>query len=550
MSWLACACAAPIYDDQAGGGSAGTGNGGSGGTPEEVLPITPSPEGRVSRLSHAQWENSVRDLLALDDLSGLSSVFPVQANSAGYVFDNPATSLQVDQVLSGTYATAAASLAQTVTSDAGRLSRILPEAAGDDTARARAFVESFGARAFRRPLAADEVDGYMAMFDAGQLAYDDVTGFIAGIRLVLEALLQSPHFLYRIETSTAAEGDVVALSGWEMAQRLSYFLTNSMPDEELFRAAREERLTERADIREQAERLLDKPEARVALAHFHDQLLELHRYTGIAPAPSRFPNVTSEYGESALAATRAFLDDHVFEQRQSFGAMMTTTRAFANADLAPAYGLDGSFGPELTAVDLPESERRGLFTQLGFLAANATGVNPDPIHRGVFLAKRMLCRTITAPPDNVTPLPPTGEGTNRQVVELHTEAQEGCAGCHKRLINPYGFIFENYDAIGAYRTMDNGLPVDASASPMIDTEEVPVTGAVEFADALADSREAHECFVRHLLEYARGRPHTDADQGMIDALRRASLEDQPIKELVLTLAESETFIKRSTEELP
>ena len=201
-------------------------------------------------------------------------------------------------------------------------------------------------------------------------------------------------------------------------------------------------------------------------------------------------------------------------------------------------------------VELPETERRGLFTQVGFLATNATGLSPDPIHRGVFMAKRMLCRTISAPPDNVTPIPPTGEGTNRQVVEDHTQSQDTCAACHTRLINPYGFVFENYDAIGAYRTMDNGLPVDASVTPLIDTGEVAVSGAVEFAEVLAGSREAHECFARHLLEYARGRQHTDVDQGMIDALRRASLEDQPIKELILTLAESESFSKRSTEELP
>jgi hypothetical protein len=550
VSWLACACAVPNYTDPSGAGAGGTANGGTGGTGEVIVPITPAPEGRVSRLSHEQWENTVRDLLALDDVSGLSSVFPVQAHSAGYVFDNPADSLQVDQVLSGSYAGAAASLAQTVTSDAARLARILPPGAGDDTARARAFVESFGARAFRRPLAVEEIDAYVAMFAVGQTAYDDVTGFTAGIRLLLEALLQSPHFLYRIETSTAVEGDVVALSDWEVAQRLSYFLTNSMPDDELFRAAREERLTERADIREQAARLLDKPGARSALAHFHDQLLELHRYSGISPSPSRYPDVSPGFGESALAAARAFLDDHVFEQRQGFSSMMTTTRAFANADLAAAYGLDGDFGAGLVPVELPESERRGVFTQLGFLAANATGLSPDPIHRGVFLAKRMLCRAISAPPDNVTPIPPTGEGTNRQVVEDHTESQDGCAGCHKRMINPYGFVFENYDAIGAYRTMDNGLPVDASASPLIDAEEVPVGGALEFADALAESREAHECFVRHLLEYSRGRQHTEADQGMIDALRRASLDDQPIKDLILTLAESDSFIKRSTEELP
>ncbi|MEY2934837.1 MAG: hypothetical protein RL033_5586, partial [Pseudomonadota bacterium] len=157
--------------------------------------MAPSPSGRVSRLSHAQWENSVRDLLRLDAASGSSADFPVQAHSGGYLFDNPAETLQVDQVLAGTYATAAAQLAESVTADALRLARILPASGADEGERARAFIQDFGRRAFRRPLSAEETQDYLALFESGRDAYDDVTGFQGGIRLLLEAFLQSPHFL-------------------------------------------------------------------------------------------------------------------------------------------------------------------------------------------------------------------------------------------------------------------------------------------------------------------------------------------------------------------
>lgn len=541
---LLCACdPGPLQADD-GPGTGGSGGGG------QLGPILPSPSPRVVRLSHVQWENTVRDLLQLDAPSGLSSSFPVQAHSAGYMFDNPADALQVDQALSGAYANAASSLAQLATSSSERLARIVPPGS-DEATRGRAFVESFGERAFRRPLSEEEIGAYLELLDAGRSAYDDITGFDAGVRLVIEGMLQSPNFLYRTESSTELEGDFVALSSWEIAQRLSYFITNSMPDDELLAAARAGELVERAQVRAHAERLLDTPAARDAISRFHEQLLHLETYGAIAPAAAVYPDASPELGASALASARKFLDDLVFDQRQGFAGLVSTTRAFANSDLAQVYGLEGDFGAELVPVELPADERRGLFTQVGFLAANSTSINPDPIHRGVFLAKRILCRSISAPPDNVTPLPPSGEGTNRDVVERHTESQAGCRSCHERHINPYGFVFENYDAVGAFRTIDNDLPVDASASPVLDGEERPVSGAVEFAEALAGSREAHECYARHLLEYAHGRNGTTMDLPMISLLGEASRSDAGATlDLILTLVESDSFLRRSPEELP
>lgn len=527
------------------GGGSGAPAGAGGGTEAD---IAPAAAGRVVRLSHVQWENSVRDLLRLEAPSGLSATFPTEALSAGYLFDNPAEALQVEQSLWGAYGPAAATLAQLATSNATRLARIVPSTSGDDAVRARAFVVGFGQRAFRRPLSEEEVASYLAVYADGRAAYDDSSGFIAGVRLVIEAMLQSPYFLYRIETSSAAEAGRVLLSDWETAQRLSYFLTNSMPDDELFDAARAGQLATPEGVQQQVARLLAEPAARAALGHFHDQLFNLPAYTGIAPSPTLFPQVSSELGSTLLASTRALLGDLVFGQEQGFADLMTTSRAFVDAELAQLYGVPGRFGSALVPVDLPANQRRGLFTQAGFLAANATGVSPDPIHRGVFIVKRVLCRAITAPPNNVTPPPPSGMGTNRQIVEEHTESSAGCASCHAQRINPYGFVFESYDAVGAYRTIDNELPVSAAAVPVLDGDFVRVDDALEFATALSISREAHDCFGQHLFEYALGRNATEADQPMIHALGQASLDGRSIVELVTSIALSPAFLQRAAEE--
>jgi hypothetical protein len=533
----------PLGSNGGEGGAPAGGAGGGTGTD-----IAPAAAGRVVRLSHAQWENSVRDLLRLDAPSGLSATFPMEASGAGYLFDNPADALQVEQSLWGAYGPAAATLAQIVTSSSTSLARIVASTGGDEAVRARAFVIGFGQRAFRRPLSEGEITSYLELYADGRAAYDDATGFVGGLRLVIEAMLQSPYFLYRIETSSAIEAGRVVLSDWEISQRLSYFLTNSMPDDELFAAASAGQLRTAEGVELQVARLLAEPAAQAALGHFHDQLLNLPAYTGIAPSPVLFPQVSSELGSTLLASTRALLGDLVFAEEQGFAELMTTTRAFVNADLARLYGVPGRFDSALVPVELPADERRGLFTQAGFLAANATGVNPDPIHRGVFIAKRILCRSIAAPPNNVTPPPPSGIGTNRQIVEEHTQSRPGCASCHEQRINPYGFVFENYDAVGAYRTIDNELPVNAAAAPMLDGETVPVDDALGFATALATSREAHDCFARHLFEYALGRNATGADQPMILSLGQASLGGRSIVELVSSLALSPAFLQRSAEE--
>ena len=518
--------------------------------PAPAADAQPAPAGRFARLTHTQWENSVRDLLLLDAPSGLSSTFPSDARSAGFLFDNHEVALETDQVLSQALASAAETLAAGLVSDARRFARLVPASNSSDRERARAFIASFGERVFRRPLESAEVERWLELYDAGVDLYDDATGFTAGIRVLIEGFLQSPNFLYRVEGSTLRVGASIPLSDWEVGQRLSYLLVNSTPDDELLAAARAGGLSTPQDVRSQARRLLRSPAARPAIVGFHDQLLEFEKFDGIAPSPAFYPGLPLSFAEDVLASGRAFIEDLAFGEFGSFADLMTSPSAFVNAELAEVYGVQGNFGESLVKVALPADERRGFLNQVGFLAANSTSVNPDPIHRGVFVAKRVLCIQIAAPPDGVPPLPPIAQGTNREVVENHTQTNGVCQGCHQNLINPFGFPFENYDASGAYRTRDNGLPVDASASPIIDGEPVEVANSIELAEALAKSRQAHECFASHLVEYAFGRPRTPLDEGLIDDLAAASLDGAAIVQLLIDITSSPAFMTRSTEELP
>jgi hypothetical protein len=515
-----------------------------------VVQSVPAPSGRFARLTHTQWENSVRDLLQLGSASGLSQTFPSDARTAGFLFDNHEISLEVDQVLAGAYASAAESLAARVTGDPSALARLLPPDTGSESERARAFIGAFGERAFRRALEPSEFEAFVNLFELGKNAYDDATGFSAGLRMLIEGFLRSPFFLYRVESSTDASGATIPLSGYEVAQRLSFLFTNSIPDSGLLEAARSGQLARPSEVRRQALRLLATPSARRAIVGFHDQLLDFERFEGINPSPRAYPGLSDSFADDVITSSNLFIEDLVIEEAGNFEALMTSNQAFVNDELARVYGVSGNFGPNFVKVSLPEDERRGIFNQIGFLAANATSVNPDPIHRGVFIATRVLCLGIAAPPDGVPPLPPIVNGTNREIVENHTQSSPVCQACHATVINPFGFPFENYDASGAYRTTDNGEPVDASSAPIIDGEPLEIENSVELAEALGRSRQAHECFSSHLLEYAFGREKERVDDPLIDALTDASLGGAPIIELLVRIAESPAFLSRSAEELP
>lgn len=510
---------------------------------------SPAPATRFFRLTRVQWENAVKDLLRLEAPTGFSSELAEDALPAGFLFDNPGGSLSVDSTQWAAFARASAAAAALVTTDASLLARIVPVSDGDEAARARAFVEDFGLRAQRRPLSVAEVDRYLAVHEAGRSLYTGVDPFVAGVRLVIEAMLQSPLFLYRVEQSATVVDDVIPLDGFEVASRLSFSLWNTMPDDELFLAAADGGLDGPAGVELHARRLLDDPRATATVQHFFTQLLETEKLEGIAPSTQLFPDIPVDFAALARAEAELFLA-HIFTSGGGVSELLTSTTTFANVDTARVYGLQGVEGEELSQVELDPAERRGVFTHVAFLAQNASSRDPDPIHRGVFLARQMVCIPISAPPNDIPPLPPPGDfETNRQRVSRHTEAEGSiCADCHAYNINPFGFPFEMYDATGAVRATDNGLPIDTNTEVPLD-DLVPVRNALELVDAMAQSQVVHDCAAQHWLEFSLGRPRASEDDPLITRLGTGSLEGSSMKELLVELVTSPAFLARSAVEL-
>lgn len=507
----------------------------------------PAPSSRFPRLSHDQYENTVRDLLGLGERPGITQTYLGDATST--TFDNNGAELSVGEALWGDYQRGAEALAERATASPEALARIVPaEAMGDP----RAWVEWFGLRAHRRPLTTEQVDAYVALHALGAEAYPGMDPFAAGVRIVLEAMLQSPHFLYRMELSNVRDGDVIALDDWEIASRLSYALWDTMPDEELFRAARAGELRSEEGIRAQAMRMLMDRRAEGTILSFHRQLLRTDAYRDVSRSTTLFPEFDEGLRESMVNETHAFVRYVIFEENGGLARLLTAPFSFVDARLARVYGISGDFGDVPERTELDPTRRAGLLTQIGFLAVNATATEPDAIHRGVFVNHRILCAALPPPPMMVPPLPPdeTGTMTMRERIDRHTGPGTCGASCHGTMINPIGFAFEHYDALGRWRDQDRGRPVDASGTYDFGGERMSYDGAVELANVIADTAMAHGCYVRHWVEYAYGRAVGPEDRALIARVAGRSLEeDLSVRDILVELVASQAFRTRSVREL-
>jgi hypothetical protein len=507
-----------------------------------VTTLVPTP--RIARLSRSQWTNTVRELLKLEDISEIDEGV---TGDALIGFDSEADALFVTEQLRRQLEDAAEQLADQVTADPDALARLEPaNAPADEAGRASAFVAEFGARAFRRPLTAEEQSVHLALFDEGPVLYPGVDTFEAGASLVIQAMLQSPHFLYRTELGMAEAGaTTVPLNDYEVASKIALALTNNMPDDELFAAAAAGELRDRANVQAHARRL-QEDKGSAGLANFNYQAFRLGTYDGIIRDPEVFPNFTPEMPASMRQEVIHFFD-WIFKQGLGVRDFYTSPVGFVNSDLAPLYGLEGEFTSDtFTQVDLDPTLRSGFLTQAGFLSSYISDTQPDIIHRGVFIATRLLC-IVLPPPDpaagKLIDIQP--DMTNRERVEATTGKGTCGEGCHSALLNPLGYGFENYDALGQYRTLDRGLPVNASDSYTLDGEVKTFTNGVELSHLLAETKQTHNCYARNLASYLHGRPMTREDTAIIDYYARQSRAGMlSLKDLELDIVTSDAFLAR------
>jgi hypothetical protein len=509
---------------------------------------SPGPSSRFLRLSHAQWENTVRDLFRLQTPLGLSKQFINEGLRAD--FDNQGGDKEVSAQLWFDYNKAAIALATKIVRDPAALQKILPaDATGDTEARGRAFIRGFGARAYRRPLTDAEIDQHLGLFRQGASLIGSGDAFLDGTEMVVALMLQSPHFLYRTELGGAVKNGRVILTDHEVAARLSYGLVGSMPDDQLLAAATAGKLHGRDDVLAQAGRLLDSPAGQATLRDLHAQLLREVDPTELVRDPKLHPHFSAGIGADMWREMQTFADDVVYGQKRGLGELLTAPYTFVNARLATLYGVTapGATADKFVRVNL-DGERAGWFTQVGFLAMTATDFNPRPIKRGVTISRRVLCADVPPPPPEVkSPSAPAISGkTNRQAFEAATEMPGTiCITCHGTLINPLGFAFEKFDGLGEFRKDEKGLPIDARGTYEFAEGSRSYDGAAGLMKVIAQGRQAHECYAGQLFEYVYGREHAPAEQGLVVELGRRSRLAVPVKTLLLDLVATDAFLTRT-----
>ncbi|HEY0705948.1 MAG TPA: DUF1592 domain-containing protein [Polyangia bacterium] len=561
LGLMGLACTGSVTDGMEGPGSPpgvnepGTGGPGTGTKPPPDLPpdapITgfissvPAPSAGLLRLSHAQWDNTVRDLFRMSQAPGLSKMFVNEGLRSH--FDNQSAEFEVTKELWADYNRAANSLATKIVRDPAALATVLPAGAGDPETRAKTFIKGFGERAYRRPLTDVESTQYLELYRKGNELIGSGDNHLDGIELVVAAFLQAPDFLYRVEVGTGVKNGRIALTDYEVASRLSYGLLNTMPDDQLFAAAAAKKLTTKEGVLEQARRLIESPTAQKIIRDINIQTMRDVDPTELVRDVKLHPLFKAGMGLDMRRETETFLDDIIFKQKKGVHELLTATHTFVNAKTAPVYGVQAS-GDAMTRVELNPAQRAGLYTQLGFLSTTATENNPRPVKRAVTLSLNLLCVEVPPPPPEVEdPKAPTlANRTNRQAFEAATEEPGTiCVSCHKELINPLGFAFENYDSLGVYRTQDKGLPIDASATYKFAEGPKSYKNALELMKTIAEGKQAHDCYAEHMFQYVYGRAAKDAEHGLTRELGRRSRLKKPIKDLVLDLVATDAFLTRA-----
>jgi hypothetical protein len=534
-------CTGTIGDTSA-GQSEGKGTssepGGTVGPPVVAPPGTAIEEGAglmpLRRLSQAEYRNTIESLFGAGIMTTVR--FPDEPLGPSTY----GTPTQVTEVERDRFEQAGDEIAARVIAS---LSTIAPCDAGkNERSCADAFVSVFGARIFRRPVLAAEKDALLALYD-GLKAAPISDSHTDAMQTLVSAMLQSPQFLYHWELGSQApivEGGALRLGGYEVASRLAYFIWQTMPDDTLFTAAASGALDSADGVVAQAERLLSDSRASRMVLGMVGQWIGIGGLPALAK-DSSVVTVTDPLRQAMNAEFEAFTK-YALLDRGSYTELLTAPYSFVSAPLAPIYG--SAAGSSATPIKTNLSEgRMGLFSQSAFLAIKALPQESSPVRRGKLVADRLLCREIPPPPPGFAPVPPPlqpGQQTREAYAEHSTNSI--CKACHSQM-DPLGFAFEHFDAVGRYRATEVGRPIDASGTVAgLDGKDVSFKDATELLPAIANSKEGQACMVSQVTRYALGRALGDFDgaaleQGLTD-FQAGSLD---IRKLIPTLAKSKSF---------
>lgn len=505
------------------------GSGGSGGT--AVAPADCSqPRASAVRLrvlTESQYNNSVLDIFQI----------------AGAPAKNLSPTL--DDVTLEQRADLATTIATQAVANLSKWAPCTPPATGSATACEQQIIDKIGAKVYRRPLTDSERTGLKTLFDAGIKEKD----FATGVEWFVTALLQSPQFVYEVVRPAPAEkaGEVRPLSDHEFASRLAYFVWDGPPDDALLTAAANGELADPAKRDAQVTRMLQDARFSRGVGQFYTRWLNLHAFSEVARSdePAFDQNVVNSLRTSLLmSATQIYTSAN-----PNISSLFSGDSYYLNDVLGKFYGVPVT-GTAFTPVAMSGQGRRGILTHPAMMTALARPHESFPIGRGLFLLRNVLCKIIESPPPNleIPMLPPVQDGqSTREQTEMYT-AGVVCQGCHGS-INPAGFVFEAFDQVGRYRTMDHGRPVNTSGMLKIGKDvDGPFAKGDELLAKLADSKDLRACFAERYVNFALAKGVTDAaDTCSIQSVAKSFSATGDLKQLVVAIAGSESFRMRLAE---
>lgn len=534
-------------------GATGTGAGatGSGGgvSTAECAGVNPG-RAPVRRLTSFEYNNTVATLLN-DDTNPANSL-PSELLGNGYGNDadqQPVSSFLVEQ-----YGVVAEDIAQRATATPDLLAAMAPcystATADTEEACARSFIQDFGARAYRRPLQSDELEELVTL----ERTIRATNTFEVSLSSIIETVLQSPDFLYRLEFGApdAADASLVRPSGYEMATRLSYLLWGDMPDETLTAAAASGELSTAEGVLSHATRMVENVDRmRPVLRYFFDHFLPINTLTDLSRDAAQFPTFSPTIGSLMREETQRFLEYVIFQGPGDWPSALTAPYTVLNDQLAAYYGMTDVAIPagEWQVVPVDTTKRLGLVTQGAIQTGTTISNFTNPVRRGVFLLRHIMCVSLPDPPQSlagmIKPPDPNLRATGRERYSEHSK-DPTCNTCHG-IMDPPGFALENYDPVGLWRDQENGVTIDASGELPYLPE--PFNGPIDLVTQIAASEMTQDCFAQNWVSYGYGKTLAQEDACSQASVETAFAESgYNIKSLLLALTQTDAFLYLPSQE--
>jgi hypothetical protein len=417
-----------------------------------------------------------------------------------------------------------------------------PQDEADGPLCANDILSRLARQAYRRQVEEREIGELMRYFEEGRAD----GGFEDGIELALRRMIAGPEFIFRAEADPegVAPGEIYAIADVELASRLSFFLWSSIPDEELLSLAVDGRLADENEFAGQVERMLRDPRARAFVENFAGQWFALRNLDGVIPDPEVYPDFDNNLRQAFVRETE-LLFGSIVEENRSVLDILDADYTFVNARLARHYGIEGVYGNRFRRVEIAEPVRRGILGHGSIQTLTSVATRTSPVTRGKWIMENLLGLPAPEPPPNVPAIDASGTAEPQTLREqmIRHRADPSCAACHQ-VLDPFGFASERFDAVGRYRTLDRGLPIDTSATLFDGTR---VDGVVDIRHFLMDKQYLFlETLTKKLMTYALGRSVEPADMPVVRRiLRDAARDDYRFSAIVRGIAQSPSFRLRT-----